>query len=87
MESVNALAKMLGEENQAKIKNELTDFIIQECKDEIQDRDFYLISHNVDRLMEDLYAEIRYELKNTLKEMYIARINKQFDEVIQKLGI
>ena len=39
MESVNALVEMLGEENQAKIKNELTDFIIQECKDEIQDRD------------------------------------------------
>lgn len=87
MESVNALVKLLGEENQAKIKNELTDFIIQECKDEIQDRDFCLILHDVDRLMEDLYEEIYGELKNTLKEMYIKRISEQFDEIIQKLGV
>lgn len=87
MEPINALVEILGEENQERIKNELTDFIIQECKDEIQDRDVYLISHNVDQLMEDLYAEIRYELKNTLKEMYIKRINEQFNEIIQKLGI
>lgn len=87
MESVNALVGILGEENQEKIKNELTDFIIQECKDEIQDRDFYLILHDVDRLMEDLYEEIYGELKSTLKEMYVKRISEQFDEIIQKLGI
>lgn len=87
MGAVGNLVGILGEENQEKIKSELTDFIIQECKDEIQDRDFYLISHNVDQLMEELYAEIHYELKNTLKEMYIKRINEQFDEFIEKLGI
>ena len=87
MESVNALVEMLGEENQAKIKNELTDFITQECKDEIQDRDFCLILHDADRLMEDLYEEIYGELKNTLKEMYVKHISEQFDEIIQKLGI
>jgi|GEM_PF-4249059 hypothetical protein len=87
MESVNALVGILGEENQEKIKNELTDFIIQECEEEIQDRDFCLILHDVDRLMEDLYEEIYGELKNTLKEMYVKRISEQFDEIIQKLGI
>ena len=87
MESVNALVEMLGEENQAKIKNELTDFIIQECKDEIQDRDFYLISNNIDRWMDELYEEIHYELQNTLKEMCVKRINEKFGEVMQKLGI
>lgn len=87
MESVNALVEMLGEENQEKIKNELTDFIIQECKDEIQDRDFYLISNNIDRWMDELYEEIHYELEKTLKEMCVKRINEKFGEVIQKLGI
>lgn len=87
MESVNALAAMLGEENQERIKNELTDFIIQECKDEIQDRDFYLISNNIDRWMDELYEEIHYELQNTLKEMCVKRINEKFGEVMQKLGI
>jgi uncharacterized FlaG/YvyC family protein len=87
MESVNALAAMLGEENQERIKNELTDFIIQECKDEIQDRDFYLISNNIDRWMDELYGEIHYELEKTLKEMCIKRINEKFNEIIQKLGI
>lgn len=87
MESVSALVGILGEKNQKKIKNELTDFIIQECKEEVQDRDFCLISHDVDRLMEDLYEEIYGELKNTLKEMYVKRISEQFDEIIQKLGI
>lgn len=87
MESVNVLAEMLGEENQAKIKNELTDFIIQECKDEIQDRDFYLISHNVDRLMEDLYEEMFCELRDILKQTCVKRINEQFNEVIQKLVV
>lgn len=87
MESVNALVEMLGEENQAKIKNELTDFIIQECKEEIQDRDFYLISNNIDRWMDELYEEIHYELEKTLKEMCVKRINEKFGEVIQKLGI
>ena len=87
MESVNALVEMLGEENQAKIKNELTDFIIQECKDEIQDRDFCLISNNIDRWMDELYEEIHYELEKNLKEMCAKRINEQFNEIIQKLGI
>lgn len=87
MESVNALVGILGEENQEKIKNELTDFIIQECKDEIQERDYYLISHNVDRLMEDLYEEILCELRETLKATCVKRINEQFNEVIQKLGV
>ena len=87
MGSVNALVEMLGEENQAKIKNELTDFIIQECKDEIQDRDFYLISNNIDRWMDELYEEIHYELEKTLKEMCVKRINEQFNEIMQKLGI
>ena len=87
MGPVENLAKMLGEENQEKIKNELTDFIIQECKNEIQDRDFYLISHNVDRLMEDLYEEILCELRDTLKEVCVKRVNEQFKEIIQKLEI
>lgn len=87
MGAVENLVEMLGEENREKIKNELTDFIIQECKDEIQDRDIYLTLHNVDRLMEDLYEEIRYELKDTLKEMYIKRIDEQFTEVLKKLGV
>ena len=87
MGSVNALVEILGEENQEKIKNELTDFIIQECKDEIQDRDFYLISNNIDRWMDELYEEIHYELEKTLKEMCVKRINEQFNEIIQKLGI
>lgn len=87
MGAVENLVELLGEENQEKIKSELTDFIIQECKDEINSRDFYLIQYHIDQLMEDVYREIFANLKSAIEDMCTKRINEQFDEIVQKLGV
>lgn len=65
MESLSAIAKVLGEENEKRLKAAVTDLLIEQVKGDLDNMCHYLID------WEELFEEIRDEIKEEFREKYI----------------
>lgn len=71
------IAKLLGEENEKRLKDSITDIIIEEVKRDIESLNVYLI--DVDELIDDIREDIRSDLKERLYKEYMEIIENKLD--------
>jgi len=74
MEKVIAISKMLGEENEKRLKDAFTDLLIEQIKDDMENMSDYLID------WEELMDEIRNELKDEFRE----RVRSQYTKIAEE---
>lgn len=82
MENLNNIAKLLGEENEKRLKDAVTDMLISRFQEDIDDYDEYMID------IYDLFNEIEDEIRTAIKEkyikMYMAKADQKLAELFEK---
>lgn len=83
MEELKQIVWLLGEENEQKIKNAITEMIIDNMQQNIDDMSVWLID------FETMFDEIREEIKDDIKKKvvnkYLDAVSKKVDEFIDKI--
>lgn len=75
----NSIAKLLGEENEKRLRDEVTDILIEHIRDELWDWDRYLFDW--DEMFAQIYDEVCNSAKEKLTAKYMADLNKKLSEL------
>jgi hypothetical protein len=79
MEKCLEIAKLLGEENVEKIKNSVTDMLIDRCREELEDMAVYMVDY--ERMFDEIQDEVKAIMKNRIKNKYLEMAEGKFSEL------
>ena len=79
MEKVLEIAKLLGEENVNRLKDTVTDLLIQRCEDELESMDIYMVDY--ERMFDEIQDEVKAIMKNKIKNKYLEMAEGKFSEL------
>lgn len=79
MENLLAITKLLGEENEKRLKDAVTDLLIEQVKDDLLNMSNYLID------WEELFGEIRAEIKDEFGSKVRAKYLKVAEEKLSEV--
>lgn len=80
-DELKAIIGLLGEKNVEKIKDGITDMILNRVKEEIEESYNYFI--DTECMFDEVCAEIREELKDKMKDTYMKKLEEKLDSVLQ----
>ena len=82
MKELVKIAELLGEENEKKLKESITDMLIERFEEDLDDMNYYMMDY------ESLFDEIRIEVKNVLKtkitKKYMEKAEQRFSELFEE---
>lgn len=81
MEKVLEIAKLLGEENVQKLRDSITDALIERCKDELNDMSVWVIDYEL--LFDEIQDEVRSIIKEKITKKYIEMAEGKFSELFE----
>lgn len=81
MEKVLEIAKLLGEENVKKLKDSITDALIERCQDELDDMSIWVIDY--EQLFDEIQDEVRAVMKEKIMKKYIEMAEGKFSELFK----
>lgn len=81
MAQLNELSKLLGEENEKRLKSSITDLLIEQVADELRENYEYLIDY--DHLFSEVIGEIEEEFKSRIREKYMGILDEKFSELFE----
>ena len=81
MEEQLAITKILGEENEKRLKEAITDLLIEQVKGDLDNMCHYLIDW--EELFEEIRDEIKEEFREKLREKYIKVAEEKLSEVFK----
>ena len=79
MEELLAITKVLGEENAIRFKDAVTDLLIEQVKDDLENLSNYLIDW--EELFDEIRAEIKEEFREKVRTMYMTAAEQKLSEV------
>lgn len=79
MEELTALAKLLGEENEKRLKEEVTDILIDYIKTDLENTGMYLVD------FEELTKEVASSIQEEIKEKYAEILRNNVEKKLQEL--
>ena len=79
MEKVLEVAKLLGEENVEKIKNSVTDLLIDRCREELEDMAIWVVDY--ERMFDEIEEEVRAIMKEKIMNKYLEMAEGKFSEL------
>lgn len=81
MEKVLEIAKFLGEDNVEKIRNKVTDMLIERCQDELDDMAIYMVDY--EQLFAEVEDEVRSIVKDRIVKMYLEKAEGKISELFE----
>ena len=81
MEKILAVAQLLGEDNMEKIKNSVTDMLIERCREELEDMAIYMVDY--ERMFDEIQDEVKAIMKNKIKNKYLEMAEGKFAELFE----
>lgn len=79
MEKILAITKLLGEENEKRFKDAVTDLLIEQVKDDLENMSNYLIDW--EELFDEIRAEIKEEFREKVRTKYMKAAEEKLSEV------
>lgn len=80
MEKILKIAESLGEENVQKIKDGITEMLLDYLKEDLENMEDCIINYN--ELFEDVRDEVFANIRDKMINKYTAEIEKKFDELL-----
>ena len=74
MKELTKIAKILGEENEQRLKNEITDLLIHRIEDDLDNYEDWIVDLN------ELYKEVNKEVQKAVKDKMIKHYTEKFEE-------
>lgn len=81
MEELLAITKVLGEENEKRFKDAVTDLLIEQVKGDLENMCNYLIDW--EELFEEIRSEIKDEFRDKVREKYLRVAEEKLSEVFK----
>lgn len=81
MEKVLEIAKLLGEENVQKLKDSITDALIERCQDELDDMAIWVIDY--EQLFDEIQDEVKAVMKAKIMKKYLEMAEGKFSELFE----
>ena len=82
MEELLAITKVLGEENEKRFKDAVTDLLIEQVKDDLVNLSNYLIDW--EELFDEIRNEIKDEFRKKVREKYLKVAEEKLSEVFKE---
>ena len=82
MENLTQLAKLLGEKNEKKLKDKITEMLIDSIEYQLESEPEWLIDFN--SLLDEVRIEIHKNIKEYVLEKYMAKVKEKIDEGFDK---
>ena len=80
MVDLSSIAKLLGEENEKRLKDAITDILINTIEEDLNQMNTFLI--DFEGLFDEVRRETEKELKDIMCEKYMAKIESKMDEFL-----
>ena len=81
MEKCLEVAKLLGEDNVEKIKNSVTDMLIDRCREELEDMAIWVVDY--ERMFDEIQDEVRAIMKEKVMKRYLEMAEGKFSELFE----
>jgi len=82
MENLTQLAELLGEENEKRLKDRITEMLIETVEYQLESEPEWLIDFS--SLLDDVRTEIHKNIKEYVFEKYMAKVKEKIDEGFDK---
>ena len=82
MEKLLAITKLLGEENEKRLKDAVTDLLIEQVKDDLHSISHYLIDW--EELFEEIRGEIKEEFREKVRGKYLKVAEDKLSEIFRE---
>ena len=84
MKKITEFARLLGEDNEKRFKDAITDKLISYVEEDIRDMGFYLI--DFDGLFDEVKKDLQKEFKERVYAYYIGKLEEKFTELVGELS-
>ena len=81
MENITQIANLLGEDNEKRLKDKITDLLIEQVESDLEDRYKYDYILAFDSIYEEVKEKIEEEFKEKLMEKYRERMNTELEKI------
>lgn len=81
MEKVLEIAKLLGEENIQKIKDSITNALIERCQYELDEMDIWVVDY--EQMFDEIQDEVRTIIKEKIMKKYLEKAEEKFVELFE----
>ena len=79
MEKLHKITELLGEENEQRIKDSITDLIIEQVRKDLDYTGAYIV--DIEEMLEEIQEEVQLELKKKVRSRYMRLADKKFAEI------
>lgn len=80
MEDLTKIARLLGEDNEKKLKDGIVEMLLNQAKLDLEEKYTYDYSIEFDDIYDEIKMEIKEEVKEKLKKKYMESIDKKMEE-------
>lgn len=82
MKELTKIAEFLGEENEKKLRDNITDILIERFEEDLDDMNCYMIDY--DCLFDEIQNEVRNALKTKIAKKYMEKAEQKFSELFKE---
>lgn len=81
LQELSIIAKLLGEENEKRLKDSITDLLLEQIESDMEEKYKYDYIVAFDEIFEVIKEEIGQEFRERLVEKYRERIDKELEKI------
>lgn len=79
MENLSKMAKLLGEENEKRLKDAITDLLINQFEDDLESMTDYMFDY--DEIFDEVRKEIKSIMKDKISKVYLEKAEAKLNEL------
>ena len=79
MENLSKIAKLLGEDNEKRLKDAMTDLLISQFEDDLENMTDYMFDY--DEIFDEVRKEVTVIMKDKIAKAYMAKAEAKFNEL------
>lgn len=79
LKELTTIAKLLGEENEKRLKNAITDLLIHQFEDDLENMTEYMCDYS--EIFDEVRKEVTSIMKDKITKAYLAKAKEKFNEL------
>ncbi len=84
MEEVMKIVTLLGEENVKRLRDGITDLLLEQVSQELNDMSVWLIDY--ESLLDEIREEVKADIKKKILPRYLETVEKKVEELFPSVG-
>lgn len=79
MKDLTNLVKILGEDNEKRLKDAITDLLINQFEDDLESMTYYMFDY--DEIFDEVRKEVKSIMKDKISKVYLEKAEAKFNEL------